>query len=236
MNRIKQVFDGKRALIPFVTGGDPDIQTTERLITALAASGADMAEIGIPFSDPVAGGPALQLADERALAGGCRVAELFEMVARIRQQVTIPLLFRSYINPIFVYGPERFMADCVRCGIDGVVIPDLPFEERGEVATACNAHGVALIPIVSPAPATRLHQIANAAEGFLYCMGDLGAVAPSVRQASALPIVTGYGAPDAETADGVVVDTAIAELVAEFGHESVAPVTALIQRIRGELV
>ncbi|MCL2841987.1 MAG: tryptophan synthase subunit alpha [Oscillospiraceae bacterium] len=232
MNRIQQVFDSKRAIIPFVTGGDPDIQTTERLILALAEAGADMIEIGIPFSDPAAGGPVLQLAEERALTGGCRVAELFELVARVREQVTIPLLFRSYINPIFVYGPERFMSDCARYGIDGVVVLDLPFEEQGEIRAACKAHGILQVSTISPAPVERLQKIAKAAEGFLYCIGDFGAVEQSVRQVTEIPIVAGYGAPGAETANGVVVDTAIVELVAELGRDSVASVVGLLQGLR----
>ncbi|MCL2108225.1 MAG: tryptophan synthase subunit alpha [Oscillospiraceae bacterium] len=149
-DKIAAAFDGKKAFIAFITGGDPDIETTEKLIIEMADCGVDIIEIGIPFSDPVAEGIVIQQADERALAGGCTLDKLFEMVGRVRLKISIPLLFMTYINPIFVYGKEKFLQNCAACGIDGVIVPDLPFEERGELADDCIKYNVAQISMVAP--------------------------------------------------------------------------------------
>ncbi|MDR0777844.1 MAG: tryptophan synthase subunit alpha, partial [Methanomassiliicoccaceae archaeon] len=142
MNKITRAFNGKKALITFITGGDPDIETTEELICALEEAGADIIEIGIPFSDPIAEGVVIQQASERALAAGCTTDKLFEMIKRVRKRTDIPLLFMTYINPIFVYEKNRFMKRCKECGVDGVIIPDLPFEESDEVRDHCERHGI----------------------------------------------------------------------------------------------
>ena len=146
MNRIKKAFENKKAFIVFITGGDPDIETTEKLIAAMAESGVDIIEIGIPFSDPIAEGIVIQEASERALTNGCTVDKLFQMVTALRKKVDIPLLFMTYINPIFAYGKERFMEKCADCGIDGLIVPDLPFEEKDELADDCAQHGICRIP------------------------------------------------------------------------------------------
>jgi tryptophan synthase alpha chain len=130
LNKITDAFDGKKALITFITGGDPDVETTERLIYALEEAGADIIEIGIPFSDPIAEGIVIQQADERALSAGCTTDKLFDMVKTVRTRTNIPLLFMTYINPIFTYEKNRFMTRCKECGVDGVIVPDLPFEEN----------------------------------------------------------------------------------------------------------
>ncbi len=128
MSRIRKAFDNKKAFIAFVTGGDPDLGTTEALIPQMAAAGADLIEIGIPFSDPIAEGIVIQAADERALKAGTTTDKLFDMVKRVRAKVDVPLVFMTYINPVYTYGTERFAKRCAECGIDGIIVPDVPFE------------------------------------------------------------------------------------------------------------
>ena len=251
MNKIAKAFEGKKAFIAFITGGDPDIETTGKLIVAMAKSGVDIIEIGIPFSDPVAEGIVIQEADERALANGCTVDKLFDMVKRIRDKVDIPLLFMSYINPIFVYGKERFMEKCSLCGIDGVIVPDLPLEEKDEIAAVCAKYGITQIPMIAPTSHERINSIAEDAEGFIYCVSSLGVtgvrseigteIADMIKQVkviSATPCAIGFGVSTPEQAakmaaisDGVIVGSAIVKLVAEYGRDSVVPVTQFVRRI-----
>ena len=251
MNKIEQAFASGPALIPFITGSDPDIKTTEKLILAMTKAGADLIEIGIPFSDPAAEGPVIQAASERALAGGCTVDQLFDMVKRVRSQVTIPLLFMTYINPIFVYGKERFMENCAISGIDGLIVPDLPFEERGEIADVCKKHGITQISMIAPTSDTRIREIAKNAEGFLYCVSslgvtgvrdtiqtDVGSMIEKVREASSIPCAVGFGISTPEQArnmaavsNGVIIGSAIVRLIGEFGRESVVPVTEFLTNI-----
>ena len=150
MSRIAQAFQNGKAFIPFVTGGDPDLETTEKLLVAMQEAGADLIEIGLPFSDPIAEGIVIQEANERALSAGCTTDKLFDMVKRARQTVTVPMVFMTYINPIFTYGKEKFMKRCVECGIDGLIVPDLPYEEKGEIKDVCEAYGVDLISMIAP--------------------------------------------------------------------------------------
>ena len=134
MSNIYKAFENKKAFIPFVTGGDPDLETTKNLLIAMEKAGADLIEIGIPFSDPIAEGPVIQEASQRALAAGCTTDKLFDMVKEARQRVKIPMVFMTYINPVYTYGKERFMKRCVECGIDGIIVPDLPYEEKEELS------------------------------------------------------------------------------------------------------
>jgi tryptophan synthase alpha chain len=251
MSRITPVFSTKKALICFITGGDPDIETTENLIVAMAESGADIIEIGIPFSDPIAEGIVIQEADERALKAGCTVDGLFDMVKRTREKVTLPLLFMTYINPVFVYGKERFLARCQDSGIDGIIVPDLPFEEHGELADECALHGITLISMIAPTSFDRITAIAKQAEGFLYCVSslgvtgvrseistDIGSMIELVRQVSSIPCAVGFGISTPEQAhdmavisDGVIIGSAIVRLVAEFGRQSIEPVKQFVRQI-----
>jgi len=252
MNSISKAFENRKAFIAFVTGGDPDTETTERLIFALTESGADIIEIGIPFSDPVAEGPVIEEADERALANGCTVDKLFEMVKRIRGKVSIPLLFMTYMNPIFVYGKERFMAKCADCGIDGVIVPDLPFEEMGELAGVCEKHGITQISLIAPTSRKRIETIAKDAEGFLYCISSLGVTGArgeiktnvaemigQVKAVSSVPCAVGFGISTPEQArdmaavsDGVIIGSAIVKLAAEHGRACVEPVQQFAREIK----
>jgi len=252
MNRIAKAFDGNKALIAFVTGGDPDVETTEKLIVAMAESGADIIEIGVPFSDPIAEGIVIQEADERALRGGCTVDKLFDMAKRAREQVKIPLLLMSYINPVFVYGKERFMERCSQCGIDGVIVPDLPFEERDELSVECARYRITLTPMLAPTSGQRIETIAKDAEGFIYCVSSLGVtgvrvtmntgVADMIKRAknvSPTPCAIGFGISTPEQAacmaaisDGVIVGSAIVKLVAEYGVECIEPVKQFVKSMK----
>lgn len=255
MSKLRDAFQDGKAFVAYVTGGDPDIVTTERLIAAMAAAGADVVEIGIPFSDPIAEGPVVQAASARALAAGATVDKLFDMAARLRETVKIPLVLMTYANPVFAYGTERFLARCAQSGIDGLIIPDVPFEERDEFDGICAAHGVDLVSMVAPTSAARAEAIARDARGFLYCVSSLGvtgvrrelgteitAVIAAARRVSDIPCAIGFGiaTPDqarqmAAYADGVIVGSAIVRLVAEHGRDSVPYVEDYVRQMKAAI-
>jgi tryptophan synthase alpha chain len=252
MSRITDAFAGHKALVVFLTGGDPDIATTERLILAMADEGADLIEIGVPFSDPIAEGPVIRAASERALAAGTTLDDLFELVRRLRGRTAVPIVFMTYFNPIYRYGIGDFTERCADCGVDGVIIPDLPHEERAEFAGRRTAAEVSLIPLVAPTSAGRAGGIAKDAEGFLYCVSSLGVtgvrekigtqiggVISAVREASDIPCAIGFGVSTPEQAaemsrlaDGVIVGSAIVRIIAEHGAGSEAPVREFVRAMR----
>ena len=156
MIKIEDAFKNGKAFIPFVTGGDPDLETTKKLLIAMEEAGADLIEIGLPFSDPVAEGVVIQEANERALRGGCTTDRLFDMVKEARETVKVPMVFLTYVNPIFTYGKEKFMKRCVECGIQGLIVPDLPYEEKQEISGVCEAYGVDLISLIAPTSRERI--------------------------------------------------------------------------------
>ena len=167
MSKIKDAFNNKKAFIPFITGGDPSIDVTKELLLAMQEAGADLIEIGIPFSDPIAEGPVIQEADERALAAGCTTDKLMDMVESLKGQLRVPVVFMTYMNPIFVYGTERFMKRAAECGICGVIVPDVPYEEKKDLAGAGKKYGVELVSLIAPTSHERIQMIAKEAEGFL---------------------------------------------------------------------
>lgn len=252
MSRIKKAFENQKAFIAFVTGGDPDLETTEALIPKMAEAGADLIEIGIPFSDPIAEGVVIQEADVRALKAGTTTDMLFDMVARVREKTQVPLVFMTYINPIYTYGTERFMKRCAEVGIDGVIIPDVPFEERDEVKGICEAAGIDLISMIAPTSNERIHMIAKEAVGFLYCVSslgvtgvrqnittDIGAMIEQVKQVSDIPCAIGFGIATpqqaetmAQKADGVIVGSAIVKIVAKYGKDCEEPVCEYIREMK----
>lgn len=252
MSKISNAFDRRKAFIAFVTGGDPDIETTARLIETMADAGADIIEIGIPFSDPIAEGPIIQAADERALTAGCTTDLLFDMVSRIRDKVNVPLLFMTYINPIYTYGKERFLKRCAQTGIDGIIVPDMPFEEKDELVSECTNNDVELVSLISPTSETRIYAIAREAEGFVYCVSslgvtgvrgsftaDIGEMISKVRSVTNVPCAVGFGVSTPEQAaslsriaDGVIVGSAIVRLIAEYGRDSIEPVRDFITSMR----
>jgi tryptophan synthase alpha chain len=252
MNKITNVFSNGKAFIAFLTAGDPTLETTERLIPAMEQAGADLIEIGIPFSDPIAEGPTIQGADRRALESGTTTDRIFEMVRRVTKSVTIPLVFMSYINPIFTYGAERFVKECKNSGIAGLIVPDLPFEEKGELLPICEKYDVTLISMIAPTSHERIAEIAAQAEGFVYCVSslgvtgvrsnittDIGEMVSLVKSAADIPCAVGFGisTPEqartiAEKADGVIVGSAIVKIIAQYGADSVAPVSQYVRSMK----
>lgn len=240
MSKIQNAFKDGKAFISFLTGGDPDLDTTEKLIYAMEKAGADLIEIGVPFSDPIAEGPVIQEANERALAAGCTTDKLFDMVAKVRKNTDIPLVYLTYINPIFTYGKEKFMKRCQECGIDGVIVPDLPYEEKGEILDICDAYGVDLITMIAPTSHERISQLAQGAKGFVYCVSSLGVTGVRteiktdisemislVKKVTDTPCAVGFGIATPEQAkkmasqsDGAIVGSAIVKIIAEHGKNS----------------
>ena len=174
MSRIAEAFAHGKAFIPFLTCGDPDLETTEAVVRAVAQAGADLIELGIPFSDPTAEGPVIQAASERALAAGATTDKIFEMVRRLRRDVTTPMVFMTYANVVFSYGTERFISTASEIGMDGLILPDVPYEEREEFAPVCRKYGLDLISLIAPTSEGRIAKIAREAEGFLYGVSSLG--------------------------------------------------------------
>lgn len=252
MSRISKAFENKKAFIAFVTGGDPDLETTEALIPQMAKAGADLIEIGIPFSDPIAEGVVIQAADERALRAGTTTDKLFDMVKRVRQKVDIPLVFMTYINPVYTYGTEKFAKKCAECGIDGIIIPDVPFEEKDEVSGACEAVGIELISMIAPTSHDRINMIASQAKGFLYCVSSLGVtgvrskittnireMVEHVKKVSDIPCAIGFGIATPEQAhemaavsDGAIVGSAIVKIIAQNGKNCIEPVCRYVGEMK----
>ena len=255
MSKIHQAFEGGKAFIPFVTCGDPDLETTASVVRALAAAGADLIELGIPFSDPTAEGPVIQAANIRALASGVTTDAIFDLVRDLRRDVTVPLVFMTYANVIFSYGAERFIATCETIGIDGLILPDLPFEEKEEFLSLCHAHNVDLISMIAPTSRDRIATIASAAEGFLYIVSSLGvtgtrstittdldAIVRVVRSHTDLPCAIGFGISTPEQArsmaakaDGVIIGSAIVKLLEEHGKNAVPHIAAYVRDMKAAL-
>ena len=172
MSRVSEAFSKGKAFIPFITAGDPSLSITEELIPAMAEAGADLIEIGIPFSDPVAEGIVIQEADQRALFAGTTTDKLFESVKRIRTKTSVPLAFMTYLNPVFVYGSRRFIKKAAECGIDALIVPDLPYEEKEELLPFCQEFNLDLISLIAPTSKERIRTIAKDSQGFVYCVSS----------------------------------------------------------------
>lgn len=260
MNRIDRKFEqlkqeGRKALITFVTAGDPDLDATVDLVLAMEQGGADIVELGVPFSDPVAEGPVIQEASLRSLQNGTTLQKIFETVKTLRQKTDMPLLLMMYINTIFRFGTERFFDLCVQCGVDGVIVPDLPFEERDEIKDASQRTGVYSISLVAPTSHERIQMITNEAKGFLYCVSSTGTIEmgkeisteyqeffDTVNRYSPVPASVGFGIATPEQArtikgycGGVVVDSAVVDLVAQYQSEAAEPVKEFTASLRRAL-
>ncbi len=252
MSDIKSAFENGKAFIPFVTAGDPNLETTEKLLIAMSENGADIIEIGIPFSDPIAEGVVIQEADLRALASGTTTDKIFDMVKRIRPQIKCVLAVMTYMNPIFVYGTDKFMAKCKECGISAVIVPDTPFEEKSELKPHCDKYGIDMVSLIAPTSHDRIKTIAKEAQGFLYCVSsmgvtgvrseittDVGEMVRLVKSVSDIPCAIGFGisTPEqakkmSESADGVIVGSAIVKIIAKYGTECVQPVCDYVKQMK----
>lgn len=255
MSNIKSAFMNGKAFIPFITCGDPDLETTEKLVRTMAANGADLIELGIPFSDPIAEGPVIQEASIRALSGGVTTDKIFHMVRELRKDIRVPFVFMTYVNVVFRYGAERFISICNEIGVDGIILPDLPFEEREEFLPVCQKYGVDLISLIAPTSKNRIAMIAKEAEGFLYIVSSLGvtgtrkeittdltSMVKIVRENTDIPCAIGFGISNPEQAarmaalsDGAIVGSAIVKLIAEHGRNSEEMVGAYVKSMKEAL-
>ncbi len=253
--RIADVFRNGKAFIPFVTCGDPDLETTAAIVRAMAANGADLIELGIPFSDPTAEGPVIQGANIRALAGGVTTDKVFDLVREVRRDVTVPMVFMTYANVVYSYGAEKFIATCKDVGIQGLILPDIPFEEKEEFLDLCHTYGVDLVSLVAPTSADRIAMIAREAEGFLYIVSSLGvtgtrteistdldSIVKVVRENTDTPCAIGFGISTPEQcakmgaiADGAIVGSAIVKLVAQYGKDAAGPVGEYVRSMKEAL-
>lgn len=252
MSKIQDAFKNGKAFIPFVTCGDPDLDTTGKIVREMEKAGADLIELGIPFSDPTAEGPVIQGANIRALAGGVTTDKIFAFVKELRKDVKVPLVFMTYANVVFSYGIERFAAKCEEIGIDGIILPDVPHEEKDEFAPICRAHGIDFISLIAPTSENRIAEIAKDAEGFVYVVSSLGvtgvrseiqtdlsAMTAKIRENTKIPCAIGFGISKPEQAakmsqfsDGVIVGSAIVKLIAQHGKDAAPVVAAYVKQMK----
>ena len=237
MSKISEAFARGKAFIPFITCGDPNLETTAAVVRAAVANGADLIELGIPFSDPTAEGVVIQAANLRALQGGVTTDKIFDMVRDLRGDVKIPFVFMTYANVIFSYGSEKFFAKCQELGVDGVILPDVPFEEKDEFLSTCRKFGVDLISMIAPTSEQRIAMIAREAEGFVYVVSSLGvtgvrseiktdlaSIVAAIRANTKIPCAIGFGISTpaqakamATISDGAIVGSAIIKILAQHG-------------------
>ena len=240
MSNIKKAFEQGKAFVAFITCGDPDLETTAAAVRAAVANGADLIELGIPFSDPTAEGPVIQGANIRALSGGVTTDKIFDLVRDLRTDITVPMVFMTYANVVFSYGTETFISTCKEIGIDGLILPDIPYEEKEEFLPICHKYDVDLISLIAPTSENRISMIAKEAEGFLYIVSSLGvtgtrseiktdlkSIVDVVRQNTDIPCAIGFGISTPEQAgkmaaisDGAIVGSAIVKLIEKYGKES----------------
>ena len=252
MSNIAKAFANGKAFIPFVTCGDPDLETTANIVRAMAEAGADLIELGIPFSDPTAEGPVIQSANVRALSAGTTTDKIFDLVQDLRKDVTIPMVFMTYANVVFSSGAEKFISTCQEIGIDGLILPDIPYEEKDEFDPICKRYGVDLISMVAPTSEDRIAMVAKEASGFIYVVSslgvtvvrseittDIGAMVELIRANSSCPCAVGFGISTPEQAkkmaglaDGAIVGSAIVKLIAQYGREAVPYVADYVKQMK----
>lgn len=255
MSNIKRAFENGKAFIAFITCGDPDLETTAAAVRAAVANGADLIELGIPFSDPTAEGPVIQGANLRALRGGITTDKIFDFVKELRRDVKIPMVFMTYANVVFSYGAERFISTCKDIEIDGLILPDLPFEEKEEFLPFCRKYGVDLVSLIAPTSENRIAMIAKEAEGFLYIVSSLGvtgmrseiktdlsSIVKVVRENTDIPCAIGFGisTPEqakkmAELSDGAIVGSAIIKLLEMHGKDAPKFIGAYVKSMKDAL-
>ena len=265
MTKIKDAFAKGKAFIPFVTCGDPDLETTEAIVKAMAEAGADIIELGIPFSDPTAEGPVIQAANIRALSGGVTTDKVFELAAKLSKEIDVPLVFMTYANVVYSYhsnketgiegGTEEFVKRMAECGVSGLILPDVPYEEKADFAPICRKYGVDFISLIAPTSHDRIRMIAKEAEGFVYCVSslgvtgvrskittDIGAMVREVRSVSDIPVAIGFGISTPEQAaemaglsDGAIVGSAIVKLVEANGRDAAASVADYVRSMKAAI-
>lgn len=241
----------EKGFVPFITCGDPDLLVTEQLIYALADEGVALIELGIPFSDPMAEGPTIQMASERALQSGTTTDKIFEMVERVRKNTEVRLVFMTYANVIYSYGTERFMKRASQLRIYGVILPDVPFEEKEEFVPICKKYGIKFISLIAPTSMQRIENIARQAEGFVYCVSSLGVtgarssfasnikqVVEQIKKYTNIPVAIGFGVSKPEHveeihqyADAAIVGSAIVSICAEYGCNCVPEVVKYVRKM-----
>ena len=252
MSKIKQAFADGKAFIAFLTAGDPSTDKTVEYILAMEEAGADLVEIGIPFSDPTAEGVVIQEANIRALSAGMTTEGVFDIVRRVREKSQVPLVFLTYINPVFHYGYEAFFEKCRDLGVDGIILPDMPYEEKGELTDIARTHGVDVISLIAPTSEQRIQMIAKEAAGFIYVVSsmgvtgmrgeirtDLSSILSSIREVTDLPTAIGFGinTPQqamqmARIADGAIVGSAIVKLIERYGTEAKEPLMKYVAEMK----
>ena len=251
MSRIEEAFQKHKAFIAFITVGDPDLETTERVVHAAVENGADLIELGIPFSDPTAEGPVIMEADEVALKAGTTTDKVFELTKKLRETITVPMVYMTYANVVFSYGCEKFAQKAADAGIDGLILPDVPYEEKEEFTEAFDRYGLDLISMIAPTSEDRIAMIAKEAKGFIYMVSSLGvtgtrseittdisAMTDLVKKNSEVPCAIGFGistpeqaARMAELSDGVIVGSAIIKIIAKYGKEAAGPVGEYVKEM-----
>lgn len=240
MTETAKAFENGKAFIPFITCGDPDLETTAKIVREAVANGADLIELGIPFSDPTAEGPVIQGANIRALKGGVTTDKVFDLVRELRKDVTVPMVFMTYSNVVFSYGADKFISTCKEIGINGLILPDLPYEKKEEFLPQCKKYGVDLISLIAPTSENRIAMIAKEADGFIYLVSSLGvtgtrseistdlkSIVDVIRQNTSVPCAIGFGisTPEqakkmADIADGAIVGSAIIKIIDQYGKDA----------------
>lgn len=251
MSRIEEAFQKHKAFIAFITVGDPDLETTERVVHAAVENGADLIELGIPFSDPTAEGPVIMEADEVALKAGTTTDKVFELTKKLRETITVPMVYMTYANVVFSYGCEKFAQKAADAGIDGLILPDVPYEEKEEFTDVFDRYGLDLISMIAPTSEDRIAMIAKEAKGFIYMVSSLGVTGTRseittdistmtdlVKKNSEVPCVVGFGistpeqaARMAELSDGAIVGSAIIKIIAKYGKEAAGPVGEYVKEM-----
>ena len=252
MNKgIEKAFSEGKAFIGFITSGDPDLETTEKIVYAMDHAGCDLIELGIPFSDPTAEGPVIQEANVRALSNGVTTDKVFEMINRIRKNTDVPMVFMTYANVVYSYGIEKFCQKMVEGHMSGMILPDVPFEEKEEFDTVCKEYGLDLISMIAPTSHQRIQTIAKEANGFIYCVSslgvtgvrskittDIGAMVDLVREVTDVPVAVGFGISTPEQAkkmasqsDGAIVGSAIIKIIEKYGKDAPEYVEAYVKEM-----